>query len=615
MMGTAGERRVDNPVPLAADVDEDDTTTVEAGPPAARAPAASEHDEEDRTVQQMVAAPPAIGSARPASSPALGPSSLPAQPSSAAVPSRPPLGRPPAATSARGGAAVVGGVDDLTDDAEPIEDSITAMAPRVNTAAYLDPTLPGRGLPISIPGSVEIRSVEHDELLDETEVRTRPGLTPLDIPAGLRTPGPVHAASQPPPPPRPAAGRPASSARVAVAHVSGGPGALLSEAIDEPPTRPGVEGADELATRPGVEGLAEPPTRPGVADPETHPGLGASASTDDEDDEDDEGVTTRGPAAPPYDGDSVTALAPAVPPSRIEAALKASSGPLSLDDTAGSTTKKVKTSRPPAMSSPADGEVESITTQAPGPLTNILRVLAADSNADLDDGSVARLAEDDEPLENRTAVMANAPLQQVISELASVSGLPPIRPTGGPLQYGPRGVAAPNLVPSSESGLRARSPSGSDERGSLGMRAFGGDAHASGVARAALASDGSVGLPLDPRPHTGAELAFLHGQHAGQSGFHEVDPGKGPRYGLLVGVVALISVLVPITLYFFLQRGADDAVPNVPAELEPGLEGHDPPRAKAVRGRNGLMTPSSAAPASASVAPSSAPSSASPLRR
>jgi hypothetical protein len=284
--------------------------------------------------------------------------------------------------------------------------------------------------------------------------------------------------------------------------------------------------------------------------------------------------------------------------------LKGSGAALPLDDTSGSTTQKVKTSRPPATSSPADGEVESITTQAPGPLTNILRVLASDSNADLGDGPVRLLQEDDEPPENRTAVMANAPLQQVISELSSASSLPPIRPTGGPLQYAARGVAAPNLVPSSESGLRTRSPSGSDERGSLGMRAVGGDAHASGIARAALASDGSVGLPLDPRGHAGGELPFLQGQQAGQSGFHEIEPGKGPRYGLLVGVVALISVLVPITLYIFLQRGVDDVAPSVPAVVEPGVEAHEPPRAKAVRGRNGVMTsPSVAPPSASSVAP------------
>ncbi|MDB4937249.1 MAG: hypothetical protein JWP87_4221, partial [Labilithrix sp.] len=395
------------------------------------------------------------------------------------------------------------------------------------------------------------------------------------------------------------------------------PGATLAarsttsdDGADEPATRPGVEGVDEPPTRPGVEGVEEPPTRPGLEEPETSKRIDAAGYANDaDDDDDDESITTRGrPVVEPYDGDSVTTQAPAVPSEVVEAALEGASriADASDDGTEG-TTKKA---RKPLLSSPADSESGSITSQAPGPLTNILRVIASGSAPELDE-PIPNL-DDEELPENRTAVMPNAPLKGVLADVAG-SALPPIRPTGGPLTHGPRGAAALRLEPTSESGLRvARASTPSGERASLGPLA---DGRTSGVGRSAnaLASDGSISAPMDARAaHAPGEMAMFPPKE--QPSLHDVDLGKGPRYGLLVGIVALISICVPVTLFVALRHNAETpAVPGVPSEPQSGIEKRDASaRQKAVRGKNGLMVAASAsvAPsASASAAPSASPSS------
>lgn len=716
MTGAPGERRVEHALlpPIEAS-DGEDTTTAEAGPPAARrddpgvpdADAAGEvdpHDQEDRTVQQLVEPQPRA----PAPVPAAG------TPASALLSSTQPSGglapAPAAASITQTNETEIEPeditddiADDDDDDGEHLEDSITATAPRISHSNLMEAAQSGHGVPIAIPGSVEIRTVEHDDLLDETEVRTRPGHSPLQIPATLRgSPAPMHGSSEPPAPPRPAAGRPpsispdtenddddddgvtteslapavgsvpdlgmplpiapaaatlrasdtapqsrgpatqasASGSRSASAQraVSPRPAAGMPfqpDVVDEPPTRPGVEGAldgaDELATRPGVEGLEEPATRPGLGESPTRPGapdpetakrldvkrIDVSNSYANEDDED-ESVTTRARVGEPYEekDESVTTQAPAVPPSIIEAAIRAPRGVANamLDDgTDGTdgTTQRVKKTREADPASPADGEAESITTEAPGPLTNILRVIASGSSPSLgSDPALSPLDEDELP-ENRTAVMMNAPIKRVIAEHASASALPAIRPTGGPILHGPQGSAAPRLEPSSESGLRVARAGGVD-RASLGALGIVGDASAHpnarnsgiGMAANALASDGSISAPMD-RAHMSGEQGIFPGQV--QPSVHDVDLGKGPRYGLLVAIVAVISIIVPVTLFVWLRHPTEELVPGVPTEPASEIEKHDGARVKAVRGRNGQMI---APPASASTSagPSSAPS-------
>jgi hypothetical protein len=690
MSGAPGERRADHALPAVDATDGDDTTTAEAGPPASRRDdpsvppgagadeaddtgAHDPHAHEDRTVQQKVDPPlaarkpsglaqraPASGVAKPASAPpSRPPVPVPAAgvPASAPVPSTEPGAAMSTAPSAP---AVTRSTetdieptditdeldDDLTDDEDeddPVEDSITATAPRISHSNLMDAAQSGHGVPLTIPGSVEIRTVEHDDMLDETEIRTRPGHSPLHIPLTLRgSPAPLHASSQPPPPPRPAAGRPPSltpesegAVRTVARAASPRPAAGMPfqpDVVEDPPTRPGVEGAlddaDEPATRPGVEGADEPATRPGVPsteEPATRPGLGesptrpgapdpetaerldiksaidAAANTYANEDDDDESVTTRGRVAEPYEEDeSVTTQAPAVPHSIIEAAIKAPNGILdaTLDDGTGGTTQRVK-KREAALSSPADGESESITTQAPGPLTNILRVIASGSSPALGSDPALPLLEEDEPPENRTAVMANAPLKRIISELASASSLPAIRPTGGPMLHGPQGSAAPRLEPSSESGLRVARAAGVD-RASLGALGIADpSARHSGIGRtaSALAADGSISA-------MNGDLALFPSQV--QPSVHDVDLGKGPRYGLLVAIVAVISVIVPVTLFVVLHHPAEPLVPSVPAEPASEVQKHDGARVKAVRGKNGQMVAPSATVA-ASGAPSVAP--------
>jgi len=709
MTGAPGEPRVDGAQPPLDAEGADDTTTAEAGPPASRRddtahdaipdsshdpglathPSATDlghptrpdgtgehevHGNEDRTVQQKVGPP----GRPPAPKPAAG-----APPSSSPIPSTEPSGALAVAvasitqTNEMDSSDITGELgSDLTDDAEPLEDSITATAPRLDHAHLMDAAR--SGVPVVIPGAIEIHTVEHEEdSLDETEIRTLPG-TPLQIPATLR--GAVPA-------PRPAAGRPPTispesdnegdddgiTTRAIAPAMSGapsskapstrlsGPGAPLAmpraasprpaagmpfrpEVVQAPPTRPGagsaavsaIETAEELATRPGVEGAEEPATRPGVEgvdEPATRPGLGESptrpgkpdpetadrrkrvdvAEVYDNEDDDGEGITARSRVPETYDEEeSVTTQAPAVPSAVIDAAInKAPRGVADamLDDGTDGTTQRVKKTREAARSSPADSEAESITTQAPGPLTNILRVIASGSSPGLDNDELPTFA-DDEPPENRTAVMANAPLKRVMAELASSSPLPAIRPTGGPLIHG---AAAPRLEPSSESGLRV-TRSAEVERASLGALGLAGDRNgrSSGVGphANAIASDGSMGSPMD-RAQMNADGVF-----PSQPSVHDVDLGKGPRYGLLVAIVGVLSIAVPVTLFLVLHHSADGpAVAGTPSEPASEIEKHDGTRVKAVRGKNGQMTapsasvaPSASASASASSTPSASPS-------
>ena len=410
---------------------------------------------------------------------------------------------------------------------------------------------------------------------------------------------------------------PAVSSSPAAAVIADGPPTRpgLSDESDELLTRPGLGGEPEPPTRPGLEGANEPATRPGLTDPATlKVDLSGDAAGYANDQDEDESVTARGPAAEPYGEDSVTTQAPNVPLELIHAALMAAdaSATGSLDDTSAASTQKVK--KPGGVGeapSPADEEAESITTQAPGHVTNMLRVIASGSSRRIGKGNLAPLEDDDdEGPENRTAVMANAPLKRVIHDAESSSPLPAIRPTGGPLSHGPMGAAAPRLEPSSESGLRvARSGSGSNERASLGQLMASGDARNSGAlpASAALSSDGGLSSAADSRGHGLADMSLQHMQPS----LHDVDLGKGPSYGLLVAIVAVISIVVPVTLFVFLRHGSDSvspqAAPSEPASeiVKPGVA-----RGKSPRGKNGLtIVPPATVSAPVVPAPSGAPSS------
>ena len=87
---------------------------------------------------------------------------------------------------------------------------------------------------------------------------------------------------------------------------------------------------------------------------------------------------------------------------------------------------------------------------------------------------------------------------------------------------------------------------------------------------------------------------------SGQPSLHDVDLGKGPRYGLLVAIVAVVSIIVPVTLFLALRKDPDAAVVVLPSEPVSELQTSGPPRAKAPRNKNGTFAlPSPSASASA----------------
>jgi hypothetical protein len=505
-----------------------------------RADDATRPDDEadDRTVRQRVQAP---SSGVKATSPAKGPTR-------------------PAAGGVIGGALVS---DDPHDD--PLEDSVATLAPRVPYVA-VDPALSARGIPIALPGSVEIRTLEQDDEEDPaTEVRARPPDVPREA-----APRPAAGA----PPPASALPRPNADLDEDAELERGGTTERLAPSFGPPPKLGG-----------GVPAAGTPPTRAAPLD--------AYAYANDEDDDDDDENTKRQLGT--YVDDSVTTQAPAVPLELIEAALNGA------DADTSATLKKVSSVASPeprkgrahAPSAPNDGDAESVTSRAPPELTNILRVIASGSMPDIPRSPAY---EEDEAPETRTEVMDSAPLQRIIAEVSGPSQVPPMRPGAPPYATGPRAAVAPQLERSSESGMRLASAGG--ERASLGALGIGpADPRGSGSIR--IAGGGSI----DPRAYGG------DGRLSQPS--EQVDElGRSPRYGLLVAVVGLVSLIVPITLFVVLRRDPETIAPAVAAEPASEIETHDPARAKGVR-RNGVLVPvaTSSAPTPGSAGSSPRPGS------
>lgn len=237
----------------------------------------------------------------------------------------------------------------------------------------------------------------------------------------------------------------------------------------------------------------------------------AGASTDAYDDD---SVTSRGPAVDrsAYEDDSVTTQAPAASANKIRL-------PPAIDGETEGTTKKVRK----GSSALGAEDAESITNPAPGHLTNMLRVIAADKGAADDDDDAAQA---------HTQVMANAPLKP--SDLGA--------------------AVAPQLEPSSESGLRVAKPEPARaDRASLGPFAA---ARREQVTRA-------------PTPFVPSDY----------------DAEKKPPYALLVGIVAAISIAIPALLFVVLNQGTGELVPRIATQPSPDPVGRaDAPRARAKPG-------------------------------
>lgn len=521
---------------------------ADGDPTGAQLPELDAADEEDRTVQAVA---PDARASRPDVAPPTALEPTPPTAKAAPRPGPPRPGPPRPAERTPSSPAVV-----QNEPEEP--DSITATAPRVSSPA----------LPLGVPGEVQIRTLEED-LGDETKVRTLPGGLPGSLAEASPAPAPAPKPPSSPPDVAPAdepddsvttqapAPRVASAPElgaIAISPRSLMPATALPEPIEPPSSVSG------LVTRPG----GDPPTTPRRAS--------EPVPSDDPDAYDaEDSITTRGPAVDPvYEEDSVTTQAPAVSPELVSAATAA---PAEFEpDVTEGTTKKVK--RPDEPPSPADEEAESITTQAPGHLTNMLRVIAAES--------APRPIDEDELPENRTAVMPGAPLQQRAGRSAAAAhaaqpAISPLAPTmraGGaphPASVNARVAAAPHLQPSSESGLRVARQTGGGERASLGVL---------GAHDARAGMNGAAGPSSRPDAAGSVRDPFAVREASPNDG----ELVRGPRYGLLVAVVAAISVLVPLVLFFVLNMPSDAVTPRIASQPSPDfVKRGDAARAKAAR--------------------------------
>ncbi len=440
---------------------------------------------------------------------------------------------------------------------DELEDSITATAPTIDPqtrapmfdAAKLaavrieipaepprPPSLPPRPAPVA-PSPVTQASggaqpLEPIEPIDETEARTVPGRSPAD--------------DEPP------------TAQGLVAPLTPrSPVNLPLSAV--PSTEPAIEDDDGDPTAHGVP-LASQETHP--ADEDDAPtGQGpapavAAAHPADEDDaptgqgpapavaaahpaDEDDAPTGQGPApvtAPEYEpDDSITGLAPNISKLSLSSVAVGPSPRTdegALPDLTEGTTHKMARTGAAVAELPADAldddddedeATASITAEAPAPMTNMLRVIAAEGAPQRTKplSAIAPIEEEDLP-RDKTAVMASAPLR----------------------------AAARVHQPTSDSGLRARADSTSGERPSAQL--------APGYAVSHPPSDGR--MPTPPVP--GSSHAF------DPPAPWDTPAAAAPRYGALVGFVATVSVCFPIALYFLLRSGAPPPAPPEPARVE-----------------------------------------------
>ncbi len=376
------------------------------------------------------------------------------------------------------------------------EDSITTTAPRVSAPK----------LPIAAPKSVEIRTLDDDdENGEETELRTLVGAPKETLP------------------------NVASEAEAADDSVTAQAPVTRAPSSPEIPTATGTGAPSPGPIRISPKSLMPPPA----------PAKDAY---------DDDSVTSRAPAVD-YADDSITTQAPNMPAAIASAGVAL---PPPIDGETEGTTKKVRKNA-------ADEDAESITTQAPGHLTNMLRVIASDKNApDGDDD------DPDDPIQAHTQVMANAPLKPSDLGAHVVRG----------------GVAlAHQLEPSSESGLRVAQPERVD---------------------ADRASLGAIGVPS--RERRISNMAVIGARDSSRLKVTQppatfVSPDadeKKPPYALVVGVVALISIAIPAVLFIVLNQSTGEVAPRVAAQPVPDpVIRADAPRARAPRPN---ASPSTTAP-------------------
>lgn len=434
---------------------------------------------------------------------------------------------------------------------EPTDDSITATAPRV----------PAPKFPLSPPKSVEIRTIEeHDDSADETEVKTLSADVAAlvknartEVRAGAA--GPAAGAKAPPrPSPASEADAPDDSvttqAPVAPAPPPGTPmtaaspiasAAATQAAKQGVPARGGSSPVIRISSKSLMSASKEAPSTDRDARP-----AGAKYDPDEE-----ESVTARGNLGANFPDDSVTTQSPNVGPGAMAL-------PPPIDGETEGTTKRIHEKKK-VETHAADEEQDSVTAAAPGHLTNMLRVIASPSDAGSDD--YENEDDDDEDVQAHTQVMANAPMKPSDLGIGSRRG-------------GPAAAAARHLEPSSESGLRVANHEAANiggDRASLGALGVpDGDRRLSSM-RQPVASDPGMG----PSPSDGlARSPFAPLPMAAEA-------DRKPPYALLVGVVALISVAIPLVLFVVLSQSGGDSAPRVIAQPTPDPVGLTGPRPRA----------------------------------
>lgn len=383
------------------------------------------------------------------------------------------------------------------------------------------PRVPASIIPLSAPKQVAIRTLaaqDDDDAGDETEVKTLSANID-DIVRGIDR-------------------KNASEADA--------PDDSVTAQAPIPPVTPAA-GAPAIQPKPGgaVIRIGEKSLMPSKG-----AGKDAGAAPYNPDEEDSVTARSLEVKAADYPDDSVTAQSPNTASGGMSGAL-----PPPIDGETEGTTKRVRTKKPKPgdpKATEADEPDDSVTAAAPGHLTNMLRVIAAPT----DRGASEEQYEDEDPLQAHTQVMLNAPVK--------------------PPEHSQRG-GRPE-PPNSESGLlvagRDANALGGD-RASLGALGVARDPRHDGAFRGAIGSDPNLaGTPMDRVSHAQYPNAPIPMPAA-------EDDKKPPPYALLVGVVAAISILIPLLLFIVLSQSNDDVAPRVTAQPSPDPVGVTGARPKA----------------------------------
>lgn len=523
-------------------------------------------------------------------------------------------------------------------DEEDASITATAPAPRVTPetqastgAAPGSPSAKPPPLPLTVPGPVQIREMPPpEEEADETEVRTVVAAPPSSgAPSTQRGPSASTAAARPHPSPKPAVS-PASvtSPNVSVPHAADDEELEDSVTTQAPSAVQGgrlpEEDPEEPKTSPP---LRMPPPTPAAGrspfDEPPIPSPNAAAANEEHDDayNVEDSVTTRGPAIGDYRlDDSVTADSPVVdhpPDSSGRWPSPVSGGRIgTMSQALGLPPKNV--GLPPAIEDGTEGTTNRFAGQsppskkAPPPRPNATLASPAALNLPPKVSAIDADDEDDLQEENRTAIMVGAPVKPTGPTNGARGGRSQI--AGGAATHLSAGVArarAPVEQSSSESGLRIAAPEPQappphgEERASLGAMMAGalhGADRGSGAQPREYPSQPLPVLPPHQVPHhfpasepnlaLGATLP-ANSPHLAQLGtggpmapmpqmqqYDFASTIKKPRYGLLVGLVAVLSFAIPLVLFLWLHQNVQEPYVRAPAEVASDHQALAPPPGK-----------------------------------